>query len=105
MVAMYVQFRSYLHDIRLALLTDHKSLVWLHCFKDTEGIMSNWLPALQHITLPSYNARQKYQGNMAPSLKDLQSEDDTKITHSLILITLGRNSENCGITRTTYKWI
>ena len=36
-VAMCIQFRSYLRGSRFTLLTDHKSLVWLHRFKDTEG--------------------------------------------------------------------
>ena len=46
-VAMCIQFRSYLRGARFTLRTDHKSLVWLHCFKDTEGMMSRWLHALQ----------------------------------------------------------
>ena len=33
-VAMCIQFRSYL------LHTDHRSLIWLHRFKDTEGMMA-----------------------------------------------------------------
>ena len=36
-VAMCIQFRSYLRGARFTLRTDHKSLVWLHRFKDTEG--------------------------------------------------------------------
>ena len=39
-VAMCIQFRSYLRGARFTLRTDHKSLVWLHRFKDTEGMMS-----------------------------------------------------------------
>ena len=46
-VAMCIQFRSYLRGARFTLRTDHKSLVWLHRFKDTEGMMSRWLHALQ----------------------------------------------------------
>ena len=34
-VSMYIQFRSYLRGARFTLRTDHKSLVWLHRFKDT----------------------------------------------------------------------
>ena len=33
-VAMCIQFRSYLRGAKFALRTDHKSLVWLHRFKD-----------------------------------------------------------------------
>ena len=46
-VAMCIQFRSYLRSARFTLRTDHKSLVWLHRFKDTEGMMAQWLHALQ----------------------------------------------------------
>ena len=46
-VSMCIQFRSYLCGAKLTLRTDHKSLVWLHCFKDTEGMMARWLHTLQ----------------------------------------------------------
>ena len=46
-VSMCIQFRSYLHGAKLTLRTDHKSLIWLHRFKDTEGIMARWLHTLQ----------------------------------------------------------
>ena len=46
-VAMCIQFRSYLRGARFNLRTDHRSLVWLHRFKDTEGMMSRWLHTLQ----------------------------------------------------------
>ena len=46
-VAMCLQFRSYLRGARFTLRTDHKSLVWLHRFKDTEGMLSRWLHSLQ----------------------------------------------------------
>ena len=46
-VAMCIQFRSYLRGARFTLRTDHKSLVWLHRFKDTEGMLSRWLHSLQ----------------------------------------------------------
>ena len=46
-VAMCIQFRSYLRGARFALQTDHRSLVWLHRFKDTECMMARWLHALQ----------------------------------------------------------
>ena len=46
-VAMCIQFRSYLPGTKFTLRTDHKSLVWLHRFKDTEGMMAWWLHALQ----------------------------------------------------------
>ena len=46
-VAMCIQFRSYLRGAKFTLHMDHKSLVWLHRFKDTEGMMARWLHALQ----------------------------------------------------------
>ena len=46
-VAMCIQFRSYLRGTKFTLRTDHKSLVWLHRFKDTDGMMARWLHALQ----------------------------------------------------------
>ena len=46
-VSMCIQFRSYLRGAKFTLRTDHKSLVWLHRFKDTEGMMARWLHTLQ----------------------------------------------------------
>ena len=46
-VPMCIQFRSYLRGTKFTLRTDHKSLVWLHRFKDTEGMMARWLHTLQ----------------------------------------------------------
>ena len=42
-----IQFRSYLRGAKFTLRTDHKSLVWLHRFKDMEGMMARWLHTLQ----------------------------------------------------------
>ena len=55
--AMCIQFRSYLRGARFTLRTDHKSLVWLHRFKDTEGMMSRWLHygAREAHRVPFYN--------------------------------------------------
>ena len=39
-VAMCVQFRLYLRGAKFTVRTDHKSLVWLHRFKDMEGMMA-----------------------------------------------------------------
>ena len=46
-VAMCIQFRSCLRGAKFNLRMDHISLVWLHQFKDTEGMMAQWLHALQ----------------------------------------------------------
>ena len=46
-VSMCIQFRSYLRGARFIIRTDHKSLVWLHRFEDTEGMMARWLHTLQ----------------------------------------------------------
>ena len=62
-VAMCIQFRSYLRGARFTLRTDHKSLVWLHRFKDTEGMMSRWLHALQQFQLSIVHRPGKDHGN------------------------------------------
>ena len=51
-VAMCIQFRSYLRGARFTLRTDRKSFVWLHRFKDTEGMMSRWLHT--HVLQPRH---------------------------------------------------
>ena len=56
-VAMCIQFRSYLRGAKFTLRTDHRSLVWLHQFKDTEGMMARWLHALQQFHFRSYTSR------------------------------------------------
>ena len=62
-VAMCIQFRSYLRGARFTLHTDHKSLVWLHRFKDTEGMMSRWLHALQQFQFSIVHRPGKDHGN------------------------------------------
>ena len=46
-VSMSIKFRSHFCGAKFTLRTDHKSLVWLHRFKDTEGMMARWLHTLQ----------------------------------------------------------
>ena len=53
-VAMCLQFRSYLRGAHFTLRTDHKSLVWLHRFKDTEGMLSRWLHFVAAISVLHY---------------------------------------------------
>ena len=62
-VAMCIQFRSYLRGARFTLRTDHKSLVWLHRFKDTEGMMARWLHALQQFQFSIVHRPGKDHGN------------------------------------------
>ena len=62
-VAMCIQFRSYLRGARFTLRTDHKSLVWLHCFKDTEGMLSRWLHSLQQFQFSIIHRPGKDHGN------------------------------------------
>ena len=45
-VSMCLQFRSYLRGAKFTLRTDHTSLLWLHRFNDTEGMIARWLHAL-----------------------------------------------------------
>ena len=55
-VAMCIQFISYLRGARFTLRTDHKSLVWLHRFKDTEGMLSrtNFYITFIYLTSPFF---------------------------------------------------
>ena len=62
-VAMCVQFRSYLRGAKFTLRTDHKSLVWLHRFKDMEGMMARWLHALQQFQFSLVHRPGKDHGN------------------------------------------
>ena len=62
-VAMCIQFRSYLRGARFTLRTDHKSLVWLDRFKDTEGMMSRWLHTLQQFQFSIVHRPGKDHGN------------------------------------------
>ena len=68
-VAMCIQFRSYIRGARFTLRTDHKSLVWLHRFKDTEGMMSRWLHALQQFQFSIVHRPGKDHGNADGLLK------------------------------------
>ena len=62
-VVMCIQFRSYLRGTKFTLRTDHKSLVWLHRFKDTEGMMAQWLHALQQFQFSMVHQSGRDHGN------------------------------------------
>ena len=62
-LAMCIQFRSYLRGARFTLRTDHKSLVWLHRFKDTENMMVRWLHAPQQFQFFTVHRPGKDHGN------------------------------------------
>ena len=62
-VAMYIQFRLYLRGAKFTLRTDHKSLVWLHRFKDTESMMTRWLHALQQFQFSIIHRPGRDHGN------------------------------------------
>ena len=62
-VAMCIQFLSYLRGARLTLQTDHMSLVWLHRFKDTEGMMARWFHALQQFQFSIIHRPGREHGN------------------------------------------
>ena len=63
-VAMCIQFWSYLRGATFTLRTDHKSLVWLHRFKDTEGMMARWLHALQQFQFSIVHRPGRDHGNV-----------------------------------------
>ena len=60
-VAMCIQFRSYLRDTKFTLCKDHRSLAWLHRFKDTEGMMV--AGALQQFHFSIIHRPGDYHGN------------------------------------------
>ena len=62
-VSMCIQFRSYLRGAKFTLRTDHKSLVWLHRFKDTEGVTARWLHALQQFQCSIVHRDGREHGN------------------------------------------
>ena len=62
-VSMCIQFRSYLRGARFTLRTDHKSLVWLHRFKDTEGMMARWLHTLHQFQFMIVHRAGRDHGN------------------------------------------
>ena len=62
-VAMCIQFRSYLRGAKFTLCTDHKSLVWLYRFKDTESMMARWLHALQQLEFSIVHRPGRDHGN------------------------------------------
>ena len=93
-VAMCIQFRSYLRGAKLILHTDHKSLVWLHRFKDTEGMMARWLHAPQQFSSLSYTsqagtmvmrtASQQFQGHRADNVHDRTAHRSSRLLSPLI---------------------
>ena len=62
-VSMCIQFRSYLRGAKFTIRTDHKSLVWLHRFKDTEGMMARWLHTLQQFQFSIVHRAGRDHGN------------------------------------------
>ena len=62
-VAMCIQFRLYLCGAKFTLRTDHKSLVWLHRFKDAEGTLAWWLHAPQQFQFSIVHRPGRDHGN------------------------------------------
>ena len=62
-VAMCIQFRSHLRGAKFTLRMHHKSLVWFHRFKDTEGMMARWLHALQQFQFSIIHRPGRDHGN------------------------------------------
>ena len=63
-VAMCIQIRSFLRGAKFTLRMDHKSLVWLHRFKYTEGMMARWLHALQQFQFSIVHQPGRDHGNV-----------------------------------------
>ena len=62
-VSMCIQFSSYLRGAKFTLRTNHKSLVWLHRFKDMEGMMARWLHTLQQFHFSIIHRAGREHGN------------------------------------------
>ena len=62
-VSMCIQFQSYLRGDKFTIRTDHKSLVWRHRFKDTEGMMARWLHTLQQFQFSIVHRASRDYGN------------------------------------------
>ena len=90
-VAMYVQFWSYLRGAKFTLRTDHWSLVWLHRFKDMEGMMTRWLHALQQFQFSIVHRLGKDHGN-ADGLSRVPSFPSVQAVHTTGLSAGGRDS-------------
>ena len=79
-VSMCIQFRSYLRGTQFTIRTYHKSLVWLHRFKDTEGMMAHWLHALQQFQFSIVHRAGPYHGN-AEGLSRVPTSPCGQCTH------------------------
>ena len=79
-MSMRIQFHSYLRGAKFTLRTDHKSLVWLHRFKDTEGMMARWLHALQQFQFSFVHRAGRDYGN-ADGLSRVISSPCGQCTH------------------------
>ena len=63
-VAMCIQFRSYLRGSHFTLRTDHKSLMWLHRFKYTEGMFPDGYIPCNSSSFPLYTGRERITGTL-----------------------------------------
>ena len=79
-VSMCIQFRSYLRGAKFTLCTDHKSLVWLHRFKDTEGMMARWLHTLHQFQFTIVHRARRDHGN-ADRLSRAPTDPCRQCTH------------------------
>ena len=62
-VSMCIQFCSYLRGAKFTLRTDRKALVWLHRFKDIEGMMARWLHTLKQFQFYIIHRAGREHGN------------------------------------------
>ena len=62
-VSMCIQLCSYLRGAKFTIRTDHKSFVWLHQLKDTEGMMARWFHTLQQFQFSIVHRASRDHGN------------------------------------------
>ena len=66
--------------MKFTLRTDHKSLVWLHRFRDMEGMMARWLHTLQQFQFSIIHRAGREHGN-ADGLSRAPSTPCKQCTH------------------------
>ena len=63
-VVFFMQyFKHYLLGANFTLRTDHKALVWLKSFKDTEGILARWIEKLEPFDFTVVHRKGSQHGN------------------------------------------
>ena len=80
-VVFFVQyFKHYLLGANFTLRTDHKALLWLKSFKDSEGILARWLEKLEAFDFTTVHRRGTQHAN-ADALSRFHSQPADNSEH------------------------